>query len=81
MNAYELADKLDMVRIGLTLEAAIMLRQQAQEIEALKKELALQKLFDIGQEIESSVGSNWWKGDPTCGGIAENYMAKKASEK
>ena len=23
---------------------------------------------------------NWWKGDPTCGGIAENYMAKKEKE-
>jgi len=33
--------------------AATMLRQQAQEIEALKKELALQKLSDIGQEIET----------------------------
>ena len=36
MTANELADKLDMVRIGLTLEAATMLRQQAQEIEQLK---------------------------------------------
>jgi hypothetical protein len=32
---------------------APLLRQQAQEIEALKKELALQKLSDIGQEIEN----------------------------
>jgi len=36
MTANELADKLGMVRIGLTLEAATMLRQQAQEIEDLK---------------------------------------------
>ena len=34
-------------------EIATMLRQQAQEIEALEKELALQKLSDIGQEIEN----------------------------
>jgi len=81
MTANELADKLGMVRIGLTLEAATMLRQQAQEItelrkivegtigqafyeddyhkaqieiEALKKELALQRLSDIGQEIEQT---------------------------
>jgi hypothetical protein len=20
---------------------------------------------------------NWWTGDPTCGGIAENYLSKK----
>jgi hypothetical protein len=37
MKANELADKLDMVRIGLTLEAATMLRQQDKEIEDLKK--------------------------------------------
>ena len=47
------------------------------ELELVKKELALQKLSDIGQAIEKPVGSNWWKGDPTCGGIAENYMSKK----
>jgi hypothetical protein len=27
---------------------------------------------------EERVGTNWWKGDPTCGGIAENYMAKES---
>lgn len=37
MNANELADKLDMVRIELTIQAATMLRQQQDEIEALKK--------------------------------------------
>jgi len=31
-----------------------MLRQQAQEIENLRKELALQKLSDISQEIEDT---------------------------
>ena len=34
------------------LEAATMLRQQQAEIESLKKELALQRLSDIGQSIE-----------------------------
>jgi hypothetical protein len=24
-----------------------------------------------------STNTNWWKGDPTCGGIAENYQSKK----
>ena len=33
-------------------QAATMLRQQQAKIEALKKELALQRLSDIGQEIE-----------------------------
>ena len=36
MTANELADKLDMVRIGLTLEAATMLRQQQAELDAFK---------------------------------------------
>ena len=51
------------------------------EIDELRQELALQKLSDIGQAIEKPVGSNWWKGDPTCGGIAENYMSKETSDK
>ena len=51
------------------------------ELELVKKELALQKLSDIGQVIEKPVGLNWWKGDPTCGGIAENYMSKETSNK
>jgi len=57
MTANELADLLivvDALRDNVVLkEAATMLRQQAQEIEALKKELALQKLSDISQEIEN----------------------------
>ena len=84
MNANELADKLQELDSKLHLielfKSATMLRQQQAEIEALKKELALQRLSDIGQIIESPVGPNWWKGDPTCGGIAENYMSKKVSE-
>ena len=51
MTANELADKLDMVRIELTLEAATMLRQQQVEIEALK----LRELTD--EEIESAYWS------------------------
>jgi hypothetical protein len=37
MTANELADKLDLVRIELTIQAAAMLRQQQSEIEALKQ--------------------------------------------
>ena len=36
MTANELADKLDLIRIELTIQAATMLRQQQAEIEALK---------------------------------------------
>ena len=52
MNALELADWLNNP-LGYKMgEIATMLRQQQAEIEALKKELALQKLSDIGQAIE-----------------------------
>jgi len=37
MTANELADKLDLVRIELTIQASAMLRQQQAEIEALKQ--------------------------------------------
>jgi hypothetical protein len=39
MTANELADKLDLIRIELTIQASAMLRQQQAEIEALKKKL------------------------------------------
>ena len=48
MTANELADKLDLVRIELTIQAATMLRQQAKEIEALKMhELTYEEISDI----------------------------------
>ena len=57
MTANELADSAK--EIHTTIEAlewvqkaATMIRQQQTEIEALKKDLALQKLSDIGQAIE-----------------------------
>jgi hypothetical protein len=37
MTANELADKLDLVRIELTIQASAMLRKQQAEIEALKQ--------------------------------------------
>ena len=61
MTANELSDKL---LDSLTMEydcdkymeqAATMLRNQQAEIEALKKELALQRLSDIGQAIEGEL--------------------------
>jgi len=59
MTANELADKLQndkantLLYVATVVDSANMLRQQAKEIEALKKELALQRLSDIGQEIET----------------------------
>jgi hypothetical protein len=55
MTANELADKLDLVRIGLTLEAATMLRQQAKEIESLRlRELTDEEIDDVWVETCSA---------------------------
>ena len=85
MTANELADGILAIeeRIFLTKKehqlfqnSATMLRQQQAEIEALKKELALQRLSDIGQAIEEDresaiYATGYWNG------IAQ----RKASEK
>ena len=57
MNASELADciEFDAPIVGINKEAAIMLRQQQAEIEALKKEAALQRLSDFTQEAEKTL--------------------------
>jgi hypothetical protein len=68
MNANELADYL-MNFIMLVEDydeskhekAATMLRQQQAEIEALKKEAALQRLSDFTQEVEAKYSDAWWK--------------------
>jgi hypothetical protein len=52
MTANELADLNEWSCCAHSKQVSAMLRQQAQEIEALKKELALQRLSDISQEIE-----------------------------
>ena len=52
MTANELADINEWSCCAHSKEVSAMLRQQQAEIEALKKELALQKLSDIGQAIE-----------------------------
>ena len=53
MNANELADAIQYCGDGgYNLDAAIMLRQQQVEIEALKKETALQRLSDFTQEAD-----------------------------
>ena len=68
MKANELADKCGLIieEYDFGIQVATMLRQQAQEIEALKKELALQRLSDISQEIENResaiYATGYWKG-------------------
>jgi hypothetical protein len=48
MTANELADKLDLVRIELTIQASAMLRQQQAEIEALKlRELTEDEIKEV----------------------------------
>ena len=77
MNAKEFAHKLE--------KAASFIRQQQAEIEALKQIIDANNLIqNIGQFVkpqEKCPPTSWWKGDPTCGGIAENYGLGKAQEK
>ena len=60
------------------------LNQQV-EIEALKQIIDANNLIqNIGQFVkpqEKCPPTSWWKGDPTCGGITENYGLGKAQEK
>ena len=91
MNANELADELDASRLEpytsehLVGKAATMLRQQQAEIEALKQIIDANNLIqNIGQFVkpqEKCPPVSWWKGDPTCGGLTENYGLGKAQEK
>jgi hypothetical protein len=57
MTANELADKLDLVRIELTIQAATMLRQQQAEIESLKlRELTedeIKEVYDQYFDVEN----------------------------
>jgi hypothetical protein len=69
MTANEMADKLDLVRIELTIQAATMLRLQAKEIEELKQRLELAKWYE---ETDEQVIANAEKRFP---------FLKKASEK
>jgi hypothetical protein len=60
MNALELADTMEKEMVdgfclGYIGDAVAMLRQQQAEIEALKKEAALQRLFDFTQESEKTL--------------------------
>ena len=94
MNANELADGILAIeeRIFLTKKehqlfqnSATMLRKQQAEIEALKQIIDANNLIqNIGQFVkpqEKCPPTSWWKGDPTCGGLTENYGLRKAQEK
>ena len=64
MNANELANLLEVdswYKLVTREEIATMLRQQQAEIEALKKEAALQRLSDFTQEVEAKYSDAWWK--------------------
>ena len=72
MNANELADALQETEpyystdYKLFDQAATMLRNQLAEIEALKKEAALQRLSDFTQEVEAKYGiTTKWDGITT----------------
>ena len=77
MNAKEFAHELE--------KAASFIRQQQNEIEALKQIIDANNLIqNIGQFVkpqEKCPPTSWWKGDPTCGGITENYGLGKKQEK
>ena len=77
MTASELADVLeddywDSRANKVMLEGAKMLRQQQAEIEALKKEAALQRLSDFTQEAESF--------DRTASHMAGEYVSYPLKE-
>jgi hypothetical protein len=59
MTANELADKLDLVRIELTIQASAMLRKQQAEIEALKK-----KLENLPMSLKDDI--EYWSEKATC---------------
>ena len=73
------------LKAGIDLNTEPMLRQQQYEIEALKQIIDANNLIqNIGQFVkpqEKCPPTSWWKGDPTCGGITENYGLGKTQEK
>jgi hypothetical protein len=78
LNANELANLLEVdswYKLVTREEIATMLRQQQAEIEALKKEAALQRLSDFTQEVEAKYSDAWWKE------VDEFNKQLKASEK
>ena len=86
MNANQLADLIGLCGDGeYNQDAATMLRQQQAEIEALKQIIDANNLIqNIGQFVkpqEKCPPASWWKGDPTCGGLTENYGLEKAQDK
>ena len=59
-----------------------LIRQQQAEIEALKNKcLKLLDLMIIREGQPNKPSGDWWKGDPTCGGLTENYGLGKAQDK
>lgn len=60
MTANELADKLDLIRIELTIQAATMLRLQAKEIEALRlRELSEDEIKEVYDQYFDLENFGW----------------------
>jgi len=87
MNANELADELErpnnwQQENNFNNQAATMLRQQQAEIEKLKNKcLKLLDLMIIREGQPNKPSGDWWKGDPTCGGLNEKYGVGKEKKK
>ena len=89
MNAKQIADELENIywiqgdgKGKPFQQYADFVRQQQAEIEALKdKCLKLLDLMIIREGQPNKPSGDWWKGDPTCGGLTENYGLGKAQEK
>ena len=77
MTANELTDKLDLVRIELTIQASAMLRQQQAEIEALKlrelTEWEIKECWEEATEMREHFCSQYFD--------FAQLILKKASEK
>lgn len=77
MTANELSDKLDLIRIELTIQAATMLRQQQAEIESLKlrelTEWEIKECWEEATEMREHFCSQYFD--------FAQLILKKASEK
>ena len=66
------------VQILIWENAEVPVEVMADIIEELEKRGFIEK---IEKAQEKCPPTSWWEGDPTCGGITENYGLGKAQEK
>jgi len=70
------------------LRVAEFLRQESLRFQKLEEEvykaqrktLKLLDLIMIREEQPNKPSGDWWKGDPTCGGLTENYGLGKVKD-